>query len=108
MRSLGHLVISTRHLDGAARGAIEKCQVDSATAVVPRPVCGIGDVLMLVRRRGVLEDLRDVPGAIRVVDQQAITFGRERAVNADNALRRRTPEKCALLLIERSAEKIVR
>src|SRR5438876_2318172 len=108
MRSLGHLVISTRHLHGAARGAIEKCQVDSATAVVPRPMSRICDVLMLVRRRGVPEDLRDVPGAIRVVDQQAITFGRERTVNADNGLRRRTLKKCARLLIEWSAEKIVR
>src|SRR5437870_11838417 len=47
MRPFGHLVISARHFDGAPGGAIEECQVDGATAVVPRPVSRIGDVLML-------------------------------------------------------------
>src|SRR5439155_17242994 len=66
MRTLRHLVISARHLNRAAGRAIEQRQIDGTTAVVPRPVCRISDVLMLVGRGGVPENLRDVPGAIGV------------------------------------------
>src|SRR5437879_1146906 len=63
MRSLRHLVISARHRNRTAGRAIEQRQIDGTTAVMPRPVCRISDVLVLVGRGGVPENLRDVPGA---------------------------------------------
>ncbi len=63
---------------------------------------------MLVGRRRVPEDLRDVPGTVRVVDQQPVAFGGERAVDADERFRRRALQERACLLVERSAEKVVR
>src|SRR6185295_16936520 len=58
--------------------------------------------------RGVPEDLRDVPGPVRIVDQEPEAERLEIAVHLGERLGRRTLQERARLFVDRRAEEVVR
>src|SRR5262245_27953743 len=80
--AVGGLVIGADHVDRLARFQIVEREVDGAAAIVTGTLRRVGDENSLVFGRGVPENLVDVPGAVAVVDQQAVALLFQLAVSA--------------------------
>lgn len=72
-RTRGHFVVSAGHLDWFSSCEIVESEIDGAAAIVTGTLCGIGDKDFAFRRGGVPEDFRDIPWAVGVMDQEAVS-----------------------------------
>src|ERR1700676_4401564 len=72
-----HFVVGARHFDGLACFQIVEGEIDGAAAIVARTLRGIGYEDFAFGWRGVPENFGYVPGAIGVVNQQAVAVGLE-------------------------------
>src|SRR5882762_2777567 len=104
--ALGHFVIDAGHLDGDAGLQIIEGEIDSATSIVPGAICRISDEDALVRRRGIPKDFSDVPGAIGIVDEQAIAKRIQLAACSKQSFGRRALHVRFRLGVDRFTEKI--
>src|ERR1700730_10729276 len=106
-RARRHFVIRAGHLDGLAGLQFVQREIDRAAAIVSRTLRGISDKDLALGRCCVPEKFRYVPGAISVVDQQAVTEGFETKQCAQEGVSRRALEKRASLRVNRRAEEVI-
>src|SRR5271167_815146 len=107
VRAVGELVVAAGHGDGLASLQIVDREVHSASPVVARALGGIGDITMLVGRRRIPEDLRDVPRPVTVEDQQTTTLFVKVAIGAGQRLGGWALEESKRLGIDRRAKEVV-
>src|SRR5580658_6874154 len=75
---------------------------------MPGSGCWVGDKNLFVVWRGFPEYFGHVPGAVAVVDDQAVSLGLELMMGAEERFRSRALKKRTRLGIQRSTQKIVR
>src|SRR5216684_2057158 len=90
-----HFVVGSRHFDGFASCQVVKSEIDGAAAIVAGALRRISDEDFPLGRSGVPEYLRDVPRAIGVVDQQAVTQRFEFLLDAEEGVGGRPLKKGA-------------
>src|SRR6266481_797031 len=103
----GHFVVGAGHLDGLAGFQIVQSEIDGAATIVARALSGIGDEDFAFRWGRLPEDLRYVPGAVRVVNQQAVAVRLKAMQRANEGFSRGALKEGAGLRIDGSAEEIV-
>ena len=72
VRTVGALVIRADHLHRPASRQVIQREIDGRAPVVFRSLRRIGHQPPLGRGRRIPEDLRHVPGSVRVVDEQPV------------------------------------
>src|SRR5437667_12020989 len=103
-----HLVIGAGHIDGFPGGQIVQREINSAPAVVARTLRGIGDEDLALRRCGVPEYFRDVPGAISDDDKHAVPKRQELVLNGKQRLGRWAWQEGPGVAVNRVSEEIER
>src|SRR5258708_6536663 len=105
--TLGHLVVCAGHLDGLAGFQIVQSEIDSAATIVARALRGIGDKDFAFRWGRLPEDLRYVPGAVRVMNQQGVSVRLKAMHRANEGFSRGALKEGPGLRIDGSAQEIV-
>src|ERR1051325_8432788 len=101
-----HLVVDAGHLDRAPALELVEGEIHRAAPVVARAGGRVGHELVLGRRRRLPEHFREVPGAIRVVDEQAVAHRTQLPMGAHQRLRRGALHEGPRLAVERRAEEV--
>src|SRR6516225_8849372 len=70
-----HFVVEAGHLDRLVGLEVKQREIDGASAIVARALCGIGDEDFSVLGSRIPENFGDIPGTVAVVDQQAVAVG---------------------------------
>src|SRR3989442_13066983 len=107
-RARRHFIIGARHFDGSSGRQIIEREIDGTATVVARTLSGISDENPSFGRGGIPEDFRDVPGAVGIVDQQAVAEWSEVPLDAQQSFGRRALKKSASLGVDGRCKKIVR
>src|SRR5580692_6852201 len=103
-----HFIVSAGHFDGFAGGQVVEREVHGATAIVTRAFLRIGNKNLAFCRGGVPENFGDVPGAIGVVNEQAVAQRLKFVESADKSHGGGALQERASLSIDGSAEEVVR
>src|SRR5712671_626113 len=106
-RTRGHFVVSAGHLDGFAGFQIVQSEIDGAATIVSRALRGVGDEYLTLVGRSVPENLGHVPGAVSVVNEQAVAETFEMKKSAHKSFGCGALEKGAGLRVDRGAEEVV-
>src|SRR5712672_249285 len=106
-RARGHFVVGAGHLDGFAGFQIVQSEIDGAAAIVSGTLRGIGDEYLTLVGRSVPENLGHVPGAVSVVDEQAVAEVFEMKKRAHESFGCGALKKGAGLRVDRGAEEVV-
>src|ERR1041385_721811 len=101
-----HLVVHPRHLDRVAALELVEGEIHGAAPVVARAGGRVGHELVLGRRRRVPEHLRDVPGAIRIVDEEAVAHRPQLPLCPHQRLRRGALHEGPGLAVQRCPEEV--
>lgn len=70
--AFAHFVVEGGHFDGLAGFEVVEGDVGGASAIVLRAAGGVGDEVFELGRGGFPEDPGDEPGAVGVVDEDAV------------------------------------
>src|SRR5215467_8141688 len=107
IRARGHLIIEAHHLGRLPGFQVVQGQVDRAPAVVARALSGIRDEDAFVGWRAVPKHFCDIPGAVGIVDQQAVAHGVQLLMGAQQRFRGGALHESLRLPIKDSAHEIV-
>src|SRR5208283_2095200 len=102
-----HFVVEAGHFNGLSGGEIVEGEIDGTAAIVPGAFGRISDEDAAFGWRGVPENFGDVPGAVGVVDEDAVAERLEFAKNAEEGFGGGTLKESAGLGIDGRGEEIV-
>ena len=106
-RARRHFVVQTWHFDGLTGNEVVESEIDGTAAIVFGAFIRIGDEDFAFGRRDVPENFGDVPGTVRVVDEQPVAQRLKFVENADERFGGGALHKGAGLCVDGRAEEVV-